>query len=140
MTNRTELSSEWSLLQQHFYRYEQQALLIKLLAVVLTALAVLQLADWRLLPLLAILWLQEAMLRTWQARLADRSLKLEQALRASGDALPAWQLHSDWLASRPGQLALLRDYLGNALRPTVAFPYVVLVLFLLGLPMMTAAN
>lgn len=126
-TTRTELSTEWGVLQQHYYRYEQHALLIKLLAVVLTALAVPLAADWTLLPLVAILWLQEAMLRTWQARLGERALKLESALRAGTDALLAWQLHSDWQATRPGTLALLRAYLSQALRPTVAFPYPLLL-------------
>jgi hypothetical protein len=39
-------------------------------------------------------------------------------------------LHSEWLASRSGVPGLLREYAVSALRPTVAFPYAVLLLLL----------
>ena len=51
-------------------------------------------------------------------------------MRGDETGLP-FQLHTQWLAARPGAAGLLRDYISNALRPTVAYPYVVLILGLL---------
>ena len=79
-----------------------------------------------------VLWLQEAILKTFQARLGARLLRVEALLREA-DARPtqAMQLHSEWLAARPSGTALMREYAGSALRPTVAFPYPLLVLLTL---------
>lgn len=122
------LASEWNSLQQHYYRYEQQAVLIKLVAVGLAMLGLHWQYAWLVVAVTLLLWLQEAMLRTWQARLAERSLKLEAALRSPDSDIPACQLHSDWHATRPGSIGLLRSYLLSALRPTVVLPYAVLLL------------
>ncbi|MFN3303907.1 MAG: hypothetical protein ACK44A_09325 [Roseateles sp.] len=65
------------------------------------------------------------MLKTFQARLGERLLAVEAALKSGGGV--AMQLHSDWQASRPGGAALLLEYLKSALRPTVALPYPLLM-------------
>jgi hypothetical protein len=61
--------------------------------------------------------------------LGARLLQVEALLKA-GDATPgqSMQLHSEWLSTRPRGAALVREYALSALRPTVAFPYPVLVL------------
>ena len=38
-----------------------------------------------------------------------------------------YELHTEWAAQRPGTVGLVVEYLKQALRPTVAFPYPVLV-------------
>lgn len=121
------LQAEWLALQANHEQYERAALGVKLLAVALCALAFG--ARW-LWVLMLVLWLQEAIFKTFQARLGARLLRVEALLLKSGDAAPgqAMQLHSEWLASRPRGAALLREYALSALRPTVAFPYPVLVL------------
>lgn len=114
--------TEWIALQHDHERYETSALLIKLVAVVLATFGIS--AAWPPLAMIVpvpILWLQEGILRTSQARLGARLLRIE-----SGGS-DAFRLHTEWQASRPGIAGLLAEYFGNALRPTVAFPYVVLL-------------
>ena len=77
------------------------------------------------LGLIALLWLQEGVLKTFQGRLGERLLVVEAALK-SGNGV-AMQLHSDWLATRPGGAGLLLQYVKSALRPTVALPYPLLM-------------
>lgn len=128
------LTHEWAILQHNHEQHERNSLLIKLAGVALLAASpVLALNVPASVALLLVLWLQEAILRTFQARLGERILRIEQLLRegAAQSAAPC-QLHSEWLASRPGLAGLLGEYGRNMLRPTVAFPYAVLVLICLG--------
>lgn len=114
------MNDEWLLLQKQHEQYEFAALAIKGVAVLLLAVN----APFVIL-LLAVLWGQEAIIKTFQTRLGARLLRLEAMLR-EGRGEPM-QLHSDWLTSRPRGLALLGEYLRSAGRPTVAFPYPVLM-------------
>lgn len=139
-TREAGLRHEWATLQTTFENYERGGLIIKLVAVVLTALGLLtSFAPILVCFVLVVLWLQEGIWRTFQARIAARLLVVERGLvgcnqSASPDAerqaanLPvACQLHSDWSAARPGVIGLLRAYLVSSCRPTVAYPYVVLM-------------
>lgn len=122
----TPLHHEWLALQGQYERYEALALAVKLAAFV----ALVAVPDNALaIALLALLWLQEAVLKTFQGRLGDRLLAIEPALQGDqGDqGAPAMQLHSDWLAHRPRGLGLAAQYLKSALRPTVALPYALLM-------------
>ncbi|WP_228527393.1 hypothetical protein [Noviherbaspirillum soli] len=128
------LTHEWAVLQHNHEQHERNSLLIKLAGVaLLAASATMALSMPASVALLLVLWLQEAIFRTFQARLGERMLRIEQLLRegAAQSAAPC-QLHSEWLASRPGLAGLLAEYAKNMLRPTVAFPYAVLVLICLG--------
>jgi hypothetical protein len=126
------LGHEWSALHRDCEAAERSALWIKLAAVALTVWATTWSVDTALaLVLLAVLWLQEAIVRTGQARLVDRLLQVEALLRdGAAGAAQACQLYSQWQAGRPGLGGLLGQYLAAALRPTVAFPYVVLLVLL----------
>jgi hypothetical protein len=125
----TPLHHEWLALQAQHERYEALALAVKLAAVAACAWA----PDRALAAaLVALLWLQEAVLKTFQGRLGERLLALEPAL-ADGSQ-PAMQLHSAWLATRPRGAGLLAQYLKSALRPTVALPYPLLMGLLAALP------
>ncbi|RCW74398.1 hypothetical protein DES41_102721 [Pseudorhodoferax soli] len=129
------LGREWTALHRDCEASERSALWIKLGAVALTAMAVALSFDAVLtIVLVGVLWVQEAIVRTGQSRLVDRLLHVEGLLRdpmASPRAV--CQLYSDWLATRPGPMGLLAEYLAAAARPTVAFPYAVLVVVLLAL-------
>jgi len=73
-----------------------------------------------------VLWLQEGILRTSQARLADRLLRIErQVADGGGNAAP--HLYIEWESGRRGVIGLLAEYAAHAARPTVAYPYVVLI-------------
>ncbi|KQP14077.1 hypothetical protein [Pseudorhodoferax sp. Leaf267] len=126
------LGREWTALHRDCELQERSALWIKLGAVALSVVALALAFDTVLtLLLLAVLWLQEAIVRTGQSRLNARLLNIETLLRAPlPGAGQACQLYSEWAASRPGHLGLIGEYLGNALRPTVAFPYAVLLVLL----------
>ena len=127
------LAREWVTLQTHHEQYEQSALLIKLAGVVLVAGGwALSASGWGLAVLVAILWVQESIYRTSQSRLGERLLRVERFLKDNPQpAPPAFQLHSEWLAGRPGLVGLLAEYAASACRPTVAFPHVVLMLLAL---------
>ena len=124
---------EWAVLQNNIEQYERHAFRVKIVAVALAA----QLGwlGWPLLAasLVVVLWLQEAIFRTSQSRLGDRILVLEQ-----GGKTAALTLHTDWQAHRPGTAGLVKEYLAQSLRPTVAFPYPVLVVILLAVRLMPA--
>ncbi|WP_018410674.1 hypothetical protein [Methyloversatilis thermotolerans] len=122
------LQVEWTTLQQDHERHERCAVGIKLAAVALAAFCTLfgfpiELSG----TLLAVVWLIEAMLRTVQARLAQRILRVEGLLEGGGEGAGAFRFHSEWQAGRPGGAGLIAEYLGSALRPTVAFPHAVLL-------------
>jgi hypothetical protein len=126
------LGQEWNTLQNNYESYERSALQVKLLAVVLC------MGGYALgLPFevtagfIVLLWVQECVLRTGQARLGERMVRLEALVRNDAAATSACQLHTEWLATRGsgnGNAGLLAEYARHALRPTVAFPYAVLVL------------
>ncbi|NCT82802.1 MAG: hypothetical protein GXC94_06635 [Comamonadaceae bacterium] len=115
---------EWLALQAQHERYEALALAVKLAAF---AAVVLVADDALALALLALLWLQEAVLKTFQGRLGDRLLAVEAGLRAAEGGGLAMQLHADWQAQRPRGAGLVAQYLKSALRPTVALPYPLLM-------------
>ena len=126
------LIHEWRALQQDHEQAEKNALMLKVVAILLCFIALAVVIDLLLVGfLVAILWLQEAIVRTGQTRLAQRLLRIEEHLRQGvPDSRLAFQLHSEWLASRAGALGLLREYAVSAVRPTVAFPYPALLLVL----------
>ena len=137
MNNTDALSQEWLALQDQAERYESGGLHIKLVAIALTVLglATALAATW-LCGVIALLWLQEGIYRTSQARLGQRLLRLEGLIK-QGPTLAQQaasdrpcQLHSEWLAQRPGTVGLIREYVATACRPTVAYPYAPILLVL----------
>ena len=82
--------------------------------------------------LILVLWIQEAILRTSQARIGKRLLQLESSYRHdSTKDEGAFQLHTAWHDSRGSTTALLAEYAAQVLRPTVAMPYAALLLIVL---------
>lgn len=131
------LQTEWSTLQHDHERHERCAVGIKIAAVALTAGAALFGFPFELAaPLIAIVWVIEAMLRTVQGRLGQRLLKVETLIADGASEYAACQLHTEWQATRPGAAGLLMEYAKSALKPTVAFPYplLIILLFVLSLP------
>lgn len=123
---RDALGREWLALQGQCEDYEKQALRLKLVAVVLFLLGYLVAPDLSVSAILTtILWLQEGIWKTWQSRLEDRVIQVEAII--NGAPGQAFQLYSRWKEERPGSIKLIWHYLLNALRPTVAFPYLALL-------------
>lgn len=128
------LEREWEIIHRDHERYEQFALVIKLITL-LVVLACWVFAVDAVLTIIfiAVLWLQEGIWKTYQARLGARLLWIEQSLRApsSKDGAP-YQLYSTWSAQPKNLLTTLTEYFANAIRPTVAYPYVVLIALAMG--------
>lgn len=125
------LAHEWATLQNNHEQYEKSATLVKLTAAALACLGMaLWPQEWMVAALVVLLWGQECILRTSQARLGERLMQIESALRGVASlqsALPC-QLYTQWLAQRQGTGGLLAEYAAHAKRPTVAFPYAPLLL------------
>lgn len=127
------LAHEWALLQQQFGDYEKYSLLIKLVATTVVgscALFAMHAAPV-IVAIVAVLWLQDAIWKTFQSRVAERIARLEQSLAqpAGASEVSAYQLHTEFNAQRR-QGGALGQYLKQALRPTVAFPYAALIALL----------
>jgi hypothetical protein len=79
--------------------------------------------------IVAILWLQDAIWKTFQSRIETRILYLESLLREAPGGnreQRAFQLHSQFQEQRK-QGGMVAQYLSSAVRPTVAFPYAALL-------------
>ncbi|TVO78702.1 hypothetical protein [Sedimenticola selenatireducens] len=130
---KSDLASEWCLLQNQFDSYEKYSLLIKLVSVVvLSAVFFSNRLSVVVLFLLLILWLQDAIWKTFQSRIENRLLQLEGYLSnkqtpEDGDSR-AYQFNSVYSKSRPSTIGLIHEYLHQAIRPTIAFPHVALLL------------
>jgi hypothetical protein len=124
------LSQEWQTLQNNHEQHERNALLIKLVcfALCIGGLATHVSASWLVL-VVALLWVQDGIVKTYQSRLSDRLLKVEAMLLApDAPTYAVMQLHTEWLANRPAAFSLIAGYAVSACRPTVAFPYVPLLI------------
>lgn len=121
------LRQEWQTLHQDHERHDRYGLLIKLTAVIVCLLSLaFGVTLWLALVFVLMLWLQEGIWRTIQARTSERLLVVEKLL-TQPDGQPGLQFYSAWQATRPGTAGLVKEYLHNALRPTVAYPYVILL-------------
>ena len=134
------LATEWSLLQNQYDSYEKYSLLIKLFGVgVVTVAHIAEALGCLVGLLLMVLWLQDGIWKTFQSRIEVRLLELEGALEIAqqhklenaSTEEPAYQFNSRYLQQRPSTVGLLREYGSQALRPTVAFPYAVLLVILI---------
>jgi hypothetical protein len=128
-----EIETEWSLLQNQFDSYEKYSLIIKLAntGVLSTAYFLDKMGVFTLF-LLLILWMQDAIWKTFQSRIEIRLLQLENSIFEASD-VKVFQFNSQYLKNRPGVAGLISEYAKQALRPTVAFPHVTLVLMQLAL-------
>jgi len=131
----SHFSAEWSLLQNQLDSYEKYSLLIKLASIgVLAAAYFTDHLSAFILCLLLILWLQDAIWKNFQARIDIRLLQLEAYL-SNEDNLEnpngkAYQFNSLYLQNRPRSIGLIKEYLAQALRPTIAFPHLLLIVML----------
>jgi len=132
--NLTRLESEWVTLQNQFDSYEKCSLAIKLTAVLLCSVFLLALDSGVWVSLIvAILWLQDGIWKTFQNRIGLRLEVIEQAIRQSlqnnksADLELGMQFNSAWVRSRPNATRLMVEYISQSFKPTVAFPHVALL-------------
>ena len=141
-SDKLELQQEWIVLHQGHEHYEHFALLIKMLAIALVSVGYFLFSNsFVLILLVLVLWGQESIWKTYQGRTAARLIALEEAmLHADVNAgrngtepqsLKGFQFYSDWQANRGTNTGLVGEYLSYARKPTVAFPYLLLLLIVL---------
>lgn len=123
-----EFETEWCLLQNQFDSYEKHSLYIKLLGVIvlLTAETSDLLGIFTVL-LLMVLWLQDAIWKTFQSRIEARLLQVEKYI-SEGSEEGVFQFNSEFYKVRSSGLSLVSEYIRQSIRPTVGFPHVVLIL------------
>jgi hypothetical protein len=125
-----EFKTEWCLLQNQFDSYEKHSLYIKLIGVfVLLAAEVSGVINIFILLILAILWLQDAIWKTFQSRIEIRLLRIEKFISEESKE-PVYQFNSQYHQVRFSGLGLINEYALQSIRPTVAFPHIVLILIL----------
>ena len=121
------LSLEWQTLQNQFDSYEKYSLLIKLVAIFTTAFA-LGFEFNLIVPVLmvGVFWLQDGIWKTFQGRFESRLLAVEAALAANHNETGC-QFNQQYQQTANSGLGLIKEYLKQCLRPTVMYPYVVLL-------------
>ena len=133
------LQSEWSTLQNQFDSYEKCSLAIKLFSVLICCILVFVL-DTGLWPwvVVVILWLQDAIWKTFQNRIGQRLEVVEQAIQNNLHHNPdnasqmGMQFNLAWNQSRHDAIGLVSEYNKQSLKPTVAYPHVVLMALVIG--------
>jgi len=126
-----EFKTEWCLLQNQFDSYEKHSLYIKLLSVIVLLAAVISdVTSIITVLVLMVLWLQDAIWKTFQSRLEPRLLQIEKYISEKSEE-SAFQFNSEYHRSRLSGISLINEYVRQSIRPTVAFPHIVLILILL---------
>ena len=120
------LHQEWAIQQQQFHHFELAANALKIVSLLslVVLLPSIQLPSLGFL-ICGVIWIQEAMLKTYQQRTSDRILIVEKAI-SEQQSYKAMQFHTSWDALRPSATGLLKQYVYNMFKPTVMLPYFVL--------------
>jgi hypothetical protein len=85
----------------------------------------------------AIIWLQDGIWKTFQARMGERLEVVELSIQnLSEDGLvdsstQGMQFNTAWAASRKSALGLVVEYIKQSLKPTVAYPHAILIVMIL---------
>lgn len=132
------LQSEWITLQTQFDSYEKCSLGIKLFSILTSCILVFALhAGLASLWVVVILWLQDAIWKTFQHRIGQRLEVVEQAIQdysigaQEQESKLGMQFNQAWNRSRPKAMSLVIEYLKQSLKPTVAYPHVILIILIL---------
>ncbi len=121
------MQTEWTILQTQYDSYEKYSLVIKLLAIAIAVIAgIYNQIGYFVVLILAVLWLQDGIWKTFQARIESRLLIVESLIEQE-DFAQACQFNRQFAENRLSGSALIKEYLCQSVRPTVAFPHVVLI-------------
>jgi len=132
--NDSNLASEWVTLQNQFDSYEKYSLLIKLCNIIIFCMAfITSTPSFFILVASALLWFQDSIWKTFQARIEGRLLTVEKLLAndLNHDNNYAFQFNRLFSQNRKQGLELVKEYLYQSLRPTVAFPHIIIALALI---------
>ena len=124
----SDYQQEWAILHADIEKYERYSLLIKLTAALSSVLCeAFSMSLWFTIPVILVMWLQEGIWKTFQGRLGARIVYIEREIENKAKVEDPFQLYTQWEAQRPGIIGLIREYILSSLKPTVAFPYIILV-------------
>jgi hypothetical protein len=122
---------EWRILQNQFDSYEKHSLYIKLLSIIaVLVVEIMDAVNIFIVLALVVLWLQDAIWKTFQSRTEPRLLQVEKYISEKSEA-SAFQFNSEYQRTRLYGVSLISEYLRQSIRPTVAFPHIVLILIIL---------
>jgi len=124
-----EFKNEWEILHVNIEKYERFSLLVKLSAVIAGVLSLAFLNNiWITVFLVLVLWLQDGIWKTFQKRLEERILFIENEMQSQIETKEqAFQFYTQWENKRQGVVGLIKEYLSNSFKPTVAYPYIILI-------------
>lgn len=124
--------SEWTLLQNQYDSYEKHSLYIKLVSILVLVLSEITDTNSALIfGILLVLWLQDSIWKTFQSRIEPRLFQIEKNIRERVED-NEFQFNSEYQATESSGLGKIGEYLKQAIRPTVAFPHVVLIILFAG--------
>jgi len=128
--DKKEFKTEWCLLQNQFDSYEKHSLYIKMLSVIVLLVAeVSGVINFFMVLVLAVLWLQDGIWKTFQSRIEPRLLQIEKYI-SEGNEESVFQFNSEFHRVRLSGVSLITEYVRQSIRPTVAFPHLVLIFIL----------
>ncbi|MAZ71108.1 hypothetical protein [Porticoccus sp.] len=124
--------AEWCLLQNQFESYEKHSLYIKLSSILMLFLSeIFSVSMTSTFLILLVLWLQDAIWKTFQSRIEPRLLKIEKNIREKTEG-NEFQFNKEYQLVETSSLSKILEYAKQAIRPTVAFPHIVLMIILVG--------
>ncbi|PKG81175.1 hypothetical protein CXF85_20705 [Colwellia sp. 75C3] len=126
------LVEQWQTLHNNHENYESYALIIKLVAVAITLFALAFSVTSIVTLLLATLWLQEGIWKTYQQRTVNAIIEIEGKLdlneaEQTDESMKPYLVYKQFQTNRPAVKALIAEYISNSLKPTVVYPYVPLM-------------
>jgi len=128
---RNEFVTEWCLLQNQFDSYEKHSLYIKLVSILVLLIAEISgITSVSIVFILMVLWLQDGIWKTFQSRIEPRLFQLEKYLSDESNESPC-QFNTEYNKVSLSGLALIIEYTCQSIRPTVAFPHLILILIFL---------
>ncbi len=124
---------EWVILHGNIESYEKFSLIIKLCGVFVSVfLIAYDINAWLAVVFVSVLWLQDSIWKTFQTRLEERIKFIEQKIQLEpDDGDVAFQLYSQWENNRGGLSKMIKEYYSSAIKPTVAYPYILFIPLLL---------
>jgi len=127
-SNKNELMTEWCLLQNQFDSYEKHSLYIKLVSImVLLTAEISGFIGITIIFILLVLWGQDAIWKTFQSRIEPRLFQIEKSI-STDCSESACQFNTEYNKGSLGGLALIIEYARQSIRPTIAFPHIVLII------------
>ena len=124
--------AEWCLLQNQFESYEKHSLYIKLSSILMLFLSeIFSVSMTSTFLILLVLWLQDAIWKTFQSRIEPRLLKIEKNIREKTEG-SEFQFNREYQLVKTSGLSKILEYSKQAIRPTLAFPHIVLMIILVG--------